>query len=251
MKSIVSGGPFRLLLLGFLVATPSCVDSNPSDPAPSLDANLTSPPTPLSSATPQKPTLPSTQTAAGGGGGGGYAYTSCGNCDDGNPCTADTCVNNACVHTFLANNTPCDDRNPCTQTDICTSGVCAGTTISGCVAAQCTLDTPHIDGIWHTLPYLMPISPILATLLHTGKILIVAGSENDAANTAQESSTYRVAQWDYQGTTASSVSVQTIDYDVFCSGAAVLPDGRPLIVGGTGHYSNFTGDNRATIFDPV
>jgi hypothetical protein len=28
----------------------------------------------------------------------------------------------------------------------------------------------------------MPINPISATLMHTGKVLIVAGSENDASN---------------------------------------------------------------------
>ena len=44
--------------------------------------------------------------------------------------------------------------------------------------------------------------------------------------------------------------MQNVDYDVFCSGVSVLPDGRPLIVGGTASYS-FTGDNRATFFDPA
>ena len=44
--------------------------------------------------------------------------------------------------------------------------------------------------------------------------------------------------------------MQNMEYDVFCSGTAVLPDGRALVVGGTSDYS-FTGDNRASIFDPA
>src|SRR5207302_10416706 len=39
-------------------------------------------------------------------------------------------------------------------------------------------------------------------------------------------------------------------YDVFCSGTASLFDGRSLIVGGTSDYS-FTGENRASIFNPA
>src|SRR5215471_9929507 len=37
-------------------------------------------------------------------------------------------------------------------------------------------------GQWSTLPYTMPINPIHAALLHTGKILITAGSGNDPKN---------------------------------------------------------------------
>ena len=58
-----------------------------------------------------------------------------------------------------------------------------GVFISGSVSAQtCPANVPHITGTWETLPYQMPINPISATLLHTGKVLIVAGSENDAKN---------------------------------------------------------------------
>src|SRR5262245_33945537 len=109
---------------------------------------------------------------------------------------------------------------------------------------------PHITGTWVTLPYQMPINPISATLLHNGKVLIVAGSENDASNNSKGSESYRSAVWDPTGTTESSIVVQTNTYDVFCSGTAALPDGRALVVGGTSDYS-FTGDNRASFFDPA
>ena len=49
-------------------------------------------------------------------------------------------------------------------------------------AQTCSANVPHVTGTWVTLPYPMPINPISATLLHSGKILVVAGSENDADN---------------------------------------------------------------------
>ena len=118
------------------------------------------------------------------------------------------------------------------------------------MAQTCPVNTPHIQGVWRTLPYLMPINPISATLLHTGEVLIVAGSENDGRNNSPGAESYRNAIWDPTGTTQNSITVQQINYDVFCSGTAALPDGRPLVIGGTSDYS-FKGDNRASIFDPA
>ena len=118
------------------------------------------------------------------------------------------------------------------------------------LAQACPDNVPHVTGQWTTLSYQMPINPISTTLMHTGQILIVAGSENDAYNNTPGSESYRIAVWDPAGTTGSSISVQDIEYDVFCSGTAVLPDGRPLVVGGTSTYG-FTGESRASIFNPV
>lgn len=125
-----------------------------------------------------------------------------------------------------------------------------GVIVPSSMAQTCALNIPHIDGEWRTLPYLMPINPISATLLNTGKVLIVAGSENDAKNNSEGAESYRNAIWDPTGATQNSITVQNMEYDVFCSGTAALPDGRALVVGGTSDYS-FTGDNRASIFDPV
>src|SRR5436190_10719790 len=116
--------------------------------------------------------------------------------------------------------------------------------------AQCPTNVPHITGTWTVLPYQMPINPISANLLPNGKVLIVAGSENDASNNSEGAESYRAAVWDPSGTNESSISVQNLTYDVFCSGTAALFDGRSLIVGGTSDYS-FTGENRASIFNPV
>jgi hypothetical protein len=44
-------------------------------------------------------------------------------CDDGNPCTADSCdEKQGCLHSFLSS--PCDDGNPCTTGDKCMEGKC-------------------------------------------------------------------------------------------------------------------------------
>jgi Domain of unknown function (DUF1929)/PKD domain len=113
----------------------------------------------------------------------------------------------------------------------------------------CPANIPHVDGVWSTLPYLMPVNPISATLLSNGSVLIVSGSEYDIDNS--EYGSYRAAVWDPTGTGESSIAVQDLNYDVFCSGTSVLPDGRPLIVGGTQIGVYATGDNRASIFNPV
>ncbi len=104
----------------------------------------------------------------------------------------------------------------------------------------------NVTGQWSTLPYTMPINPIHVGLLHTGKVLVVAGSENDPNKHAAES--YKAAVWNLQ---TGTIAVQNLTWDVFCNGMAFLPDGRALIVGGTTRYDPFWGASKATIFDPV
>ncbi|GMV40237.1 MAG: hypothetical protein AMXMBFR64_19530 [Myxococcales bacterium] len=56
-----------------------------------------------------------------------------GACDDGDPCTADTCTGCACTHTAIAgcctSDASCDDLDPCT-TDHCTPSGCASTPVA-------------------------------------------------------------------------------------------------------------------------
>ena len=96
------------------------------------------------------------------------------------------------------------------------------------------------------MPYTMPISPIHVGLMHSGKVLVVAGSENDASEHQQQIS--RAAVWNPQ---TGTITVQNLQWDVFCNGAACFPDGRFLIVGGSATYDPFYGEPRTTIFDPV
>ena len=49
-------------------------------------------------------------------------------CDDGNPCTDDSCgPGGDCVH--AANTLPCDDGDPCTAGDLCSGGSCGGVSV--------------------------------------------------------------------------------------------------------------------------
>jgi len=99
-------------------------------------------------------------------------------------------------------------------------------------------------GQWTTMSYKMPINPIHCGILHTGKVLIVAGSENEPDNEDPPVA----AVWDPQ---SGSIVVQDLLWDVFCNGMAALPDGRFVIVGGTIQYDPFYGEPRATVFDPA
>jgi len=50
-------------------------------------------------------------------------------CDDGDPCTDDTCVDYVCVYPY--NTAPCDDLDACTMDDTCFQGACSGDPLDG------------------------------------------------------------------------------------------------------------------------
>ena len=101
----------------------------------------------------------------------------------------------------------------------------------------------NVVGEWRTLPYPMPINPIHVGLMHTGKVVVAAGSENDPATTGR-----RAAVWD---PVLGTITVQYIPWDFFCNGMSFLPDGRLLVTGGTLTYDPFYGLRTTTIFDPA
>ena len=120
-------------------------------------------------------------------------------------------------------------------------------------ASAATTAGPQVIGMWRTLPYLMPINPIHMSMLHTGNILVTAGSENTPS---EEGISSKAALWSLQSGTFTVWN--NLPWDIFCNGQAALPDGRILIFGGTEQYkgtegagANFYGDARATIFDPA
>ncbi|MFM1889685.1 MAG: hypothetical protein RLZZ565_442, partial [Planctomycetota bacterium] len=70
-------------------------------------------------------------------------------CDDGDPCTVDTCVDGECVHTAIN----CDDGDPCTV-DTCVDGVCVHTPIDAdgdgyasttCGGGDCDDSNPNVN----------------------------------------------------------------------------------------------------------
>jgi hypothetical protein len=106
-------------------------------------------------------------------------------------------------------------------------------------------------GSWQVSSTPTPVEAIHVALLHTGKVLLVAGSGADKAKF--DAGTFRTSIWDPATNAFESVSTP---WDAFCSGHAFLPDGRLLVSGGTADYptpSNgiFAGTNTAYTFDPV
>jgi hypothetical protein len=119
-------------------------------------------------------------------------------------------------------------------------------------ASEKALAQAQVTGQWVTLSYPMPINPIHMGLLHTGKVLIVAGSENDPTKHKQKIS--KAAVWALGGgniTQGTITRTRDLTWDVFCNGWAFFPDGRCLVIGGTSQYDPFYGDPRTTVFDPL
>jgi Domain of unknown function (DUF1929)/Bacterial Ig domain len=114
------------------------------------------------------------------------------------------------------------------------------------VAFKASAAQSQVTGQWATLPYLMPINPIRLDLLRNGKLLIVAGSENNPNEHLQGGS--KAAVWDLP---LQTISVQQMLWDVFCNGGTFFEDGRSLTIGGTAEYDPFYGDSRITVFDPL
>ena len=106
-----------------------------------------------------------------------------------------------------------------------------------------TVAQTNVTGQWTVLSNTMPINPIHVGLMHTGKILVVAGSENDPTK-----STYRAGVYN---PSTGTIAVQTTPWDLFCNGLTWLPDGRALITGGNLQYNPFRGIRTTTMFDPA
>jgi hypothetical protein len=74
-------------------------------------------------------------------------------CDDGKPCTIDTCgpALHTCSHTQAPDGAGCDDDSACTENDTCQANSCIGTRIPGCVECQqnddCLDSDPCTDDI--------------------------------------------------------------------------------------------------------
>jgi Domain of unknown function (DUF1929) len=122
--------------------------------------------------------------------------------------------------------------------------------------------TGHPTGMWSTLPYTMPINPIHAALLHTGKVLIVSGSGNCPPTQAGCPQGPQYPQGAaLLDLSAGKISTLPISWDMFCNGMSIMQDGRVLINGGTKGYGSlavvgvngeipFTGLPNTSIFDP-
>ncbi|MEV4947231.1 kelch motif-containing protein [Streptomyces sp. NPDC053755] len=81
------------------------------------------------------------------------------------------------------------------------------------------------------------INAIHAALLHTGKVLLIAGSGNDQEKF--DSGTFETILWDPVRNTFKKIPTPE---DFFCAGHTQLPDGRLLVAGGTARYEILDGE---------
>ena len=94
-------------------------------------------------------------------------------------------------------------------------------------------------GSWETieLPEEYRAQAVHAALLHTGEVLLIAGSGNDAQDF--EAGSFRTIVWDPE--TGETTEVPTPE-DLFCAGHAYLPNGNLLVAGGTREYEVLADD---------
>ncbi|MFE2285698.1 galactose oxidase-like domain-containing protein [Streptomyces sp. NPDC059443] len=86
------------------------------------------------------------------------------------------------------------------------------------------------------LPEEYRINAMHAALLHTGKVLLIAGSGNNQKNF--DKGTFSTVLWDPKDDTFKKIPTPE---DFFCSGHSQLPDGRLLVAGGTARYEVLDG----------
>ncbi len=114
---------------------------------------------------------------------------------------------------------------------------------------------PSHAGQWTVRPAPAPVRSVHAILLQNGKVLLMAGSGNDAS--AFAAGTFKSYLYDPVADTFELIETPK---DVFCSGHVQLANGNVLVIGGTAAYPDppapgqppstaYKGQNAAWIFD--
>ena len=85
-------------------------------------------------------------------------------------------------------------------------------------------------------PFTWPIVAVNMALLRTGRVVAWDGQSHG----------HNAQVWD---PSTSSIASLTVGDNIFCSGAATLPDGRLLVAGG--HFQAHVGLNVTNLFDPL
>ncbi|MCL7377611.1 galactose oxidase-like domain-containing protein [Streptomyces sp. 35G-GA-8] len=95
------------------------------------------------------------------------------------------------------------------------------------------------NGHWDFLdiPADFKINSIHASLLHTGKVLLIAGSGNNQKNF--DAGKFESVLWDPE---TNKYKMIPTPKDMFCSGHTQLADGNLLVAGGTKRYEKLKGD---------
>src|SRR5215813_3245546 len=106
---------------------------------------------------------------------------------------------------------------------------------------------PAIYGQWTTLGYTTKVRAIHVTLLHTGKVLLAAGSGN--FDTDFHAGSFTAELWNPMENSLVEVPPP---WDMFCAGHVVEPDGNVLVMGGTTSYPDtgvWRGSNKTYRFN--
>lgn len=115
--------------------------------------------------------------------------------------------------------------------------------------AACDAGAACTKGRWQVMPFKSPVRAVHSVVLDNGNVLLIAGSGNDP--NAFAAGTFSSAV--YEPATGRFISVPT-PADMFCGGHVQLPDGRVLVVSGTGAYPNgnrtYAGIRDSYVFDP-
>ncbi|MER5770226.1 radical copper oxidase GlxA [Streptomyces sp. NPDC001985] len=95
------------------------------------------------------------------------------------------------------------------------------------------------NGKWDFLeiPSEYRVNAIHAALLHTGKVLLIAGSGNNQKNF--DAKKFETVLWDPKENSFKKIPTPA---DMFCAGHTQLPDGKLLVAGGTKRYEKLQGD---------
>jgi len=114
----------------------------------------------------------------------------------------------------------------------------------------------NVTGQWSKASYTLPINPVHATLLHNGKILVVAGSGNCPPSQAGCPSGAPYSAANGSGALlvdpgSGTITQFSVAWDMFCNSMVVMQDGRVLINGGTVQYDPFFGAKTNALFDPA
>jgi hypothetical protein len=106
-------------------------------------------------------------------------------------------------------------------------------------ALKLDIDKAADTGVWRILDFDSQILAVHAALLHTGDVLIFAGS-----GYRKGVQNYRTRVWRYPTRTFTAPRTPI---DLFCCGHAFLPGGRLLVAGGTRQYDPFRGIRDALV----
>ncbi|GAA1010656.1 hypothetical protein Aple_029680 [Acrocarpospora pleiomorpha] len=116
----------------------------------------------------------------------------------------------------------------------------------------CVGTGPDCVGQWQVRPELSPARAMHAVLLHTGKVLLIAGSGNDID--LFQAGSFKTTLYDPVAGTFTDVPTPA---DFFCAGHVQLADGRVLVMGGNKDYAapdgtvGYKGLKVSYIFDPA